>query len=247
MKDLNFLKANLIAHRGMHNIREGIPENSLKAFERAIDNNYIIELDLHILKDNSVVVFHDDNLKRMTGVDKKIKETTFDEIKNLKLQNTENNIPLFKDVLKLVNGRVPIIIEFKYDTLTGILEKNTMEILQGYNGRYVIKSFNPMSVYWLKNNYPNIIRGQLSSDFKDSKMNVIKKLILSHMVLNFITKPDFVSYDIRALPNKTVEKYRKHNLVLGWTAGDEKTFRKAQKYCDNTICENLEEIKKSQK
>lgn len=70
---LDFLKQNIIAHRGIHNINKGIPENSLLAFEKAIKNNYIIELDLHILKDRNVVVFHDDNLERMTGIKKILK------------------------------------------------------------------------------------------------------------------------------------------------------------------------------
>ena len=147
MEKLEFLKQNLIAHRGMHNIKIGIPENSLKAFEKAIECKYLIELDLHILKDGSVVVFHDDNLKRMTGIDKKIADTTYDEIKNLKLQSTNNYIPLFKEVLKLISGRVPIIIELKYDTKVGLLETETMNILKDYKGKYVVKSFNPMTVY----------------------------------------------------------------------------------------------------
>ena len=105
-KDLSFLKENLIAHRGAHNINKGIPENSINAFKEAIKNNYIIELDIHLLKDNNIVVFHDDDLKRMTGVDKKLKDTTYEEIKDLKLQNTDNYIPLFKDVLDLINGKI---------------------------------------------------------------------------------------------------------------------------------------------
>ena len=86
MKKTNFLTKTLIAHRGYHDIKIGIPENSIPAFERAIQNKYIIELDVHILKDNNIVVFHDDNLKRMTGIDKEIKLTTYNEIKNLNLE-----------------------------------------------------------------------------------------------------------------------------------------------------------------
>lgn len=241
-KNLEFLKQNLIAHRGMHNIKKGIPENSLIAFQKAIENNYIIELDLHILKDKSVVVFHDDDLNRMTGINKNIKDTTYDEIKDLKLQNTNNYIPLLKDVLNLVSGKVPIIIELKYDTKCGILENETMKILKQYRGKYVIKSFNPFSVYWLKRRYPKVIRGQLASNFTDDKMNIIKKVFLKNMIFNYITKPDFISYDIKGLPNKKIENYREKNLVLGWTIRNNADLEKAEKYCDNFICENLEEI-----
>ncbi len=241
-KNTDFLKQNLIAHRGMHNIKKEIPENSLKAFAKAIDNSYIIELDVHILKDKSVIVFHDDNLERMTGVNKKVKETTYNEIKKLKLQNTNCYIPLLEDVLNLVNGKVPIIIELKTDAKCGTLEEEMIKILKQYKGQYAVKSFNPFSIYWIKKHNPKIIRGQLASNFKNEKMNIIKKVFLKNMMLNFITKPDFLSYGIDGLPNKKVERYRKNNLVLGWTITNKSEMERASKYCDNLICENLEEL-----
>lgn len=241
-KNTDFLKQNLIAHRGMHNKRNGIPENSMLAFAKAIENSYIIELDVHILKDKSVIVFHDDNLERMTGVNKNVKETTYNEIKKIKLQSTNCYIPLLKDVLKLVNGKVPLIIELKTDVKCGSLEKETINILKTYTGQYAIKSFSPLSIYWLKKHHPKVIRGQLFSDFKGDKMNIIKKLFLKNMILNFITKPDFISYGIDGLPNARVEKYRKTNLVLGWTITNKSEIERAKKYCDNLICENLDEI-----
>lgn len=241
-KNTDFLKQNLIAHRGMHNIKYGIPENSLEAFAKAIEYLYIIELDVHILKDKSVIVFHDDNLERMTGINKKVKETTYDEIRKLKLQNTNCYIPLLKDVLELVNGKVPIIIELKTDAKCGILEEETINILKQYKGQYAIKSFNPFSIYWIKKHNPEIIRGQLSSNFNNEKMNAIKKIVLKNMILNFITKPDFISYGIDGLPNRKVKRYRKTNLVLGWTITNKSEMQKAKKYCDNLICENLEDL-----
>lgn len=242
MKDTSFLKQNLIAHRGMHNINLGIPENSTIAFKKAIANNFIIELDLHILKDNKIVVFHDDNLERMTGLNKLLKECTYEEIKNLKLKNTNNFIPLFSEVLELVNGQVPIIIELKYDTKCGILEKATMELLKEYKGLYAIKSFNPLSVYWFKKNYPEVVRGQLSSNFKNEKWNIFKKFIMKSMIFNIISKPDFISYDVKALPNKKIEKIRKNKLILGWTIRDNKAFEEKKNYCDNFICENFDKF-----
>ena len=244
-KDLSFLKENLIAHRGAHNINKGIPENSIKAFKEAIKNNYIIELDIHLLKDNNIVVFHDDDLIRMTGVDKKLKDTTYEEIKDLKLQNTDNYIPLFKDVLDLIDGKVPIIVEFKYDVKTGKLEEEAMKLLNLYKGKYVIKSFNPFSLIWFKKNYPQIIRGQLSYDFKGKKMNPIHKFFCKKMLLNIISKPDFISYGVKSLPNKKIKKYRKDILILGWTVKTKKDLEKAKKYCDNFICENFEELKEN--
>ena len=83
LRDLSFLESNLIAHRGFFDNANGIPENSMIAFERAIENSYIIELDVHLLKDGKIVVFHDDNLGRMTGVDKKIKDFRWDNMNKL--------------------------------------------------------------------------------------------------------------------------------------------------------------------
>lgn len=237
--DLSFLTSNLIAHRGYHSEKDAIPENSIPAFIKAIENNYIIELDLHVLKDGNVVVFHDDNLNRMTGIDKNIRDTTYDEIKNLKLQNTNNYIPLFKDVLNVIQSRVPIIIEFKYDVKAGILEKATMNILKDYSGEFVVKSFSPFSILWFKKYCPNIIRGFLSSNM-DSEKCVLKKCFLkSNLLLKFLDV-DFLSYNIDSLPSKNVEKFRENHIVLGWTVRNKESFDKGKKYCDNLICENFD-------
>lgn len=242
MKDLTFLKQNLIAHRGYHNAKIGIPENSLLAFDKAVENNYIIELDVHILKDNSIVVFHDDCLERMTGLRKNIKDITYDEIKKLNLGNTNYKIPLLTEVLTLIDGRVPLIIELKTDVKVGILEEELVKILEKYTGKYAVKSFSPFSVYWFKKNYPDIIRGQLSAGFEKDKMFSLKKIFLKNMKLNFLTKPDFISYSVNSLPNKVVEEFRKENLVLGWTVRNKEQFKKGMKYCDNLICENFDEL-----
>lgn len=244
-KKLDFLKQNLIAHRGMHDIKKGVPENSIEAFEKAIKNNYIIELDIHILKDNSIVVFHDDDLNRMTGVQKNLRDVTYTEIKDLKLLNTNSCIPLLTEVLNLINGKVPVIVEFKYDVKCGRLEKKAMEILKNYKGQYAIQSFNVASVLWFKKNYPEVIRGQLASKFsKEDNVNIIKRIVLQNMLFNRFTKPDFIAYGIDGLPNKRVEEYRIKKTVLGWTIRTKEDFEKAKKYCDNFICENFEEILK---
>ena len=114
-RNVNFLTKKLIAHRGWHDIKNGIPENSIIAFKKAMANNLIIELDVHVLKDGQVVVFHDENLKRMTGIDKNIREFVYEDLKKLRLNNTDEKIPLLKEVLELIDGIVPVIIELKYD------------------------------------------------------------------------------------------------------------------------------------
>ena len=110
---MSFLSTKPISHRGVHD-NDKVPENSIEAFKLAIKKGYIIELDVHLLKDNEIVVFHDDNLLRMTGVNKKIKNTTYKELQELKLLDTRYKIPKLIDVLNLVDGKVPLLIELKY-------------------------------------------------------------------------------------------------------------------------------------
>ena len=234
--DISFLKNNLIAHRGYHNKNLGIPENSMKAFIKAIYNNYIIELDVHLLKDGNVVVFHDDNLKRMTGIDKLIKNTTYDEIRDLKLLNSNEHIPLLDDVLKLVNGSVPLLIELKYDTKVGLLEEKVINILKDYKGLYAIQSFNPFSLIYLKKHSKNIPRGQLAANF--SNMNLIKKLLIKYMILNFLSKPDFISVNYKYLNNKRIQKYKNSKLILTWTIRNKENLENIKKYSDNYIMES---------
>ena len=221
MKNLDFLKDKKIAHRGLFdNVK--VPENSVEAFLNAIKNNYIIELDLHLTNDNKVVVFHDDNLKRMTVINKKIKDVNYDEIKDIKLLNTNSKIPLFADVLKLVNGRVPLIIELKTDNRIGKLENEVVKLLDNYNGLFVIKSFNPFIVNWFRIHRSNYIRGLLIN----KKLNDIMKYIYI-----FICKPDFLSCHYAILKNKIIRKYKNNNIVLGWGITNQKI--------DDDLADNL--------
>lgn len=238
MKDLKFLKETIIAHRGVHNEKD-IIENSLEAFKEAVNKNYIIELDVHFLKDGEVVVFHDDNIERMTGINKNLKDCTYDEIRNIKLLNKNKYIPKFSDVLKLVDGKVPILIELKNDNKVGLLESSLVQILKKYNGKYAVQSFNPLSIMWFKNNYPNIIRGQLVCKFKNKKMDNIKKFILKTMFFNIITNPDFISHSVDDLSYKEVNKIKKNKFILGWTVRNKERYDELIKYYDNLICEKF--------
>lgn len=236
MRDTEFLKHNLVAHRGLHNIKNGIPENSMLAFKEAIKKDYIIELDVHILKDGNVVVFHDDNLERMTGINKDIKDMNLCELEKLRLLGTNQQIPLLKDVLKNINGKVPLIIELKYDTKCGMLEKEVFNLLKNYSGKYAIKSFNPFSVRYFKLNHPEVIRGLLLTNYKN---NIIKRIFLP-IIYNFLGKPDFISCNIDLLPSNTIKRFKNSKLVLGWTVSSKKSLDVAKKYCDNYIFENID-------
>ena len=144
-----------------------------------------------------------------------------------------------EDVLNLVNGKVPLLIEIKSDRKVGETEKTLADKLRNYKGDFAIQSFNPFSVKWFRDNYPEIPRGQLSASFRKDKMFILKKLLLRNVFFNFMTKPDFVSYAIDNLPNKRVEEFRKNGgLILGWTVKKVADLDKIFKFCDSMIFEN---------
>lgn len=237
MKDISFLKENIIAHRGLYNNID-VPENSVEAIKKAVKKNYIIELDVHLLKDNTIVVFHDDNLNRMTKVNKNLKDLNYDEIKNLNLLNAKSHIPTLEEVLKTINGKVPVIVELKYDTKVGLLEKELVKQLDNYKGKYAVMSFNPLIVRWFKKNRKDYVRGLLVSN----KSKTIVEKILHNLLLLNICKPDFISCNYKMFNNKKIVKYKKNNLVLAWTIKNKKNFDKYCKYFDNLTCENMEDI-----
>lgn len=240
---MKWLVEEKIAHRGYHN-RKTIPENSMGAFKSAIDKGFGIELDIHILKDGKVVVFHDDNLKRMTGVDKDIEDCSYEEIKELNLLDTNERIPLFKDVLEVVNGNVGIMVELKNSGKAGRLEEKTYEMLKNYKGNFIVQSFNPFSVAWFKDNAPEIIRGQLSGFYKNNELSWIKKFLLRNFMFNWLSKPHFVNYDIAYLNKLPIRVLTSRNkVVFGWTARSQKEYDEALKTCVNAVFEDFDPSK----
>ncbi len=242
----SFLFTTPIAHRGLHG--DNIPENSYTAFENAIKEGYAIEIDVRFTKDKKVVIFHDDDLTRLTGVDGKLIDRTYEEISELRLNGTDEPIPLFEDFLKFLNGRVPLMVEIKnVGKVEGLVEA-THAILSNYGGEYAIQSFNPFYVKEYKKLAPKIFCGQLASRSENKKdyestpaLWKLKNLLLSRMTLNFYVKPDFVSYNINNLPYKRAEKYakKKNKLLLCWVVRNESDYEKAKGIVNNIIFENI--------
>lgn len=192
-----FLKV-LYAHRGLHDNDTDAPENSMKAFKRAVDAGYGIELDVQLSKDKIPVVFHDFTLKRVCGVEGKVADYTFAELQQFSLYHSDEKIPAFADFLKLVDGKVPLIVEYKipggHTEVCPVADK----LLRKYQGLYCIESFNPLGLLWYKRNRKEVMRGQLSDNFFKSGEKEYPKLLyfaLHHMLFNFLTKPDFIAYN----------------------------------------------------
>ena len=243
MQNANFLKEKFIAHRGYFN-NTTICENSLPAFECAIKNGYAIELDIQLTKDYEIVVFHDSTLIRMTGQKGKVSDYTFNELQELNLLNTNQKIPSLQQVLKLVNGQTPILIEIKpNDFKIGILETKLMQLLNNYNGQYAIQSFNPFIILWFKKNAPNVVRGILSAKFTknfENRPSVIKRIILKSMILNKFFTPNFIAYNVLDLPSKKIEAYKNKGItILGWTVKSQQQYEKIKDYVDNIIFQDF--------
>ena len=229
-----------IAHRGWHN--KYAPENSLEAFKLALEKNLAIEFDLQITCDKQIVVFHDSNLKRMCGIDKNINSCSYEEIKRLKLKDTNETIPLLSDVLKLVGGSVLLDIEIKNTKHIFRVVDVVSNILNNYHGSYTIKSFNPLISYVYKKKNPNISCGVLVGDLKKTKVPRFFQNILLNINYLFLYKPDFIAYNVDLINDFIIAKLKKNNIPLHlYTIDTLAKLNKVQSISDILIIDNIKE------
>lgn len=184
------------AHRGLHS--PGVPENSLAAFRAAVEHGYGAEFDVHLLRDGGLAVIHDSLLKRTTGLDGRVEELTTEQLRECRLEGTQECIPTFQEVLEVFRGKTPIIIELKPEGGNHeALCLAACAAMVGYEGVWCMESFDPRVVHWLRKNRPDIIRGQLAENSlknPKSKLPLPLKLVLSFHLENFLCRPDFIAY-----------------------------------------------------
>ena len=240
-RDTSYFKTKMYAHRGLHGA--GVPENSLTAFRLARESGYGVELDVQMTKDRKLVVFHDGNLKRMCGVDGYLRDYTYDELCEFRLAGTDEKIPLFEDVLKVLK-KTDLICEIKGDNGNKCYDlcRYTYEALRNYEGRYCIESFSPFLVQWFRKNHPEIIRGQLSCDFMhDTGMNFFERVTMTHLMVNVLSRPDFIAYkheDIGRFGYRLCRRVFRHFLVA-WTAKGDEEQKRAWGSFDSVIFEQF--------
>ncbi len=228
------------AHRGLH--ADGIPENSLAAFERAVKQGYGIELDVQLSCDGEVMVFHDYTLKRMTGESGKLSDYTADELSKMHLNGTEQTIPRLSDVLMLVDGRVPLLVELKGESGDTTLCEPLCRLLESYSGGYCIESFNPILLGKMAKLMPEIYRGILYTNLiKEKKKISIINILLTLMAANVIAKPDFVAYNENFRSSFAVgictRFYRAGKA--SWTLKTDESYRAAKDYKEIAIFEAI--------
>ncbi|MBQ9142767.1 MAG: glycerophosphodiester phosphodiesterase [Lachnospiraceae bacterium] len=195
--DIRPFQGVLYAHRGLHDNETDAPENSMAAFCKAVEAGFGIELDIQLTKDKIPVVFHDMTLKRICGEEGRICDYTYKELQKFALCKSTERIPKLEDVLDMVGGRVPLIVEFKGETTDIGLCPVADKLLREYKGVYCMESFNPLMVAWYRKNHGDIFRGQLSEKFFTKGEKSLLHFVLQHLFLNFLAKPDFIAYNCK--------------------------------------------------
>ncbi len=228
------------AHRGLHG--EGVPENSLKAFRLAAEAGYGIELDIQLSSDREVMVFHDYTLCRMTGREGKLSEFTSDELSKLSLDGTDEHIPRFREVLELVDGKVPLLVELKGEDFSTELCVRAAELLLEYDGTYCVESFNPILLGKMAKLLPMVYRGILFTNVaKDKKRTTPLNLILSYMASNVIARPNFIACNEvyrNSLAAKICTGFYKAKCFT-WTHKTRESYDKAKRNGEYAIFEDF--------
>ncbi len=187
------------AHRGFYEKDQSVPENSLRAFERAVENGYGVELDVQLTKDGQVVVFHDDTVDRETEYKGRVDSFTLEELQSMSLFGTTGEklgIPLFTDVMNVLDGKSPTIVELKSTENYPELCEKTLAILRKCKGPYCVESFDYRIVRWFKKNAPDLMRGQLTERYSAWRKSLpaVAAFGMSHLWTNIAARPHFIAY-----------------------------------------------------
>ncbi|HPF86973.1 MAG TPA: glycerophosphodiester phosphodiesterase family protein [Candidatus Limiplasma sp.] len=228
----------LYAHRGLHDGNQDVIENSMKAFRLAIEHGYGMEMDLQSTRDGLVVVFHDNNTKRVCGTDAVIDQTDYAD---LPLLPDGTPIPLFEDFLKLVDGKVPLIIELKSHTTYLHTVQTSLAMLKDYHGDYCMESFHPVIVKYLRKHAPNILRGQLSSGKISGALKPFSAFMLKNLLVNVLSRPHFIAYDFHHDHKLSLKLNRIFfkPLFVAWTIRSQEDLDAALKRYDAVIFEKF--------
>lgn len=220
------------AHRGLHG--KTAPENSLTAFSLACDNGYGIELDVRMSSDGEIFVFHDENLRRVCGINKPFSSLSRSQLSALRIYGGGERIPRLSEVLELIDGRVPILIEVKSADNARSLCKALCEMLDGYEGAFAIQSFDPRILAYFKKYRPRFARGQLVTKIAKTDgavKNPFIRFALNQMLTNVISRPDFISIDGKMINNPAflLATFVFRNKGFVWTVHSQEQYTLCQK------------------
>jgi glycerophosphoryl diester phosphodiesterase len=215
-----------IAHRGLHDCAEGRPENSLAAVAACCAANLPAELDVRLSRDGEVVVFHDRALGRLTTARGRVDDRTAAELSSLALLGTAERVPLLRDALDVVGGRVPLLIELKAVGAGAALERAVLRTLAGYRGEVAIQSFRRRSLWHLRH---------------EDVPHAVGHLTRGHLLAHAAVRPGFLGCPVRALPARGVQHRRAAGtVVLAWTVRSHEQEAWARRFADNVIFEGYQ-------
>jgi glycerophosphoryl diester phosphodiesterase len=240
---VDWLTSAPIAHRGLHDLKAGVPENSLAAFDAACRAGLPIELDVRLLGDSTVVVFHDKNLRRVASDPRRPSNLGKADLAKISLLGTTERIPTLAQTLDLVAGRVPLLIEIKNEHHhAGALEQRLYQQIKNYQGEFAVISFNPISLSWFARRHPEILRGQTASHKPVLRLDYLAPVYagLKHLAFNSLSQPHFIIYNHRGLTMRAPRRARMLGMrVLAYTVRSEAERIEALKHCDNIIFEGF--------
>lgn len=230
------------AHRGLHDIKRGLVENTLPAFAAARDAGFGMELDIRFSKDMQVVVFHDDDLLRLAGDARRVRQLTLEELKVIPLAGIDSaRIPTLREVLDLVDGKTPLLIELKSGPDNARLCQALMDMLADYRGEYIVESFNPLIVAWFRFHAPQVVRGQLVGPLRIYRptVNGLAAFFMADLLANIVSRPDFVAYDANARRffSPHFQRFLFRTPMAAWTVRDPSLAMLIQKRGEISIFE----------
>jgi glycerophosphoryl diester phosphodiesterase len=229
------------AHRGLHDLVRGVPENTLPAFEASVSAGYGIELDVQQLGDGTLVVFHDDDLKRAAGVDLALRTLSRQQLSSHALFGTSARAPLLSEVLRAVDARVPIMLEIKHRGHTTEIAQAVHREIQDYRGALAVQSFNPFVVAWFRRRGQGIPLGQLGGPLADDHLALLERAASRRLLTLVVSRPDFLNYDLRALPDRWVSCVVACTglPLLCWTIRTDSDRSKAERLRLNYVFEGI--------
>ena len=235
-----------LAHRGYHDVANHRPENSLSAFAAAIAAGYGIELDVQLTADGLAMVFHDDTLDRMTGKTGAVLDHSAVALGAIRLRNSNDLIPTLAQVLALVAGKVPVLIEIKerLDTMqdtSGRLERAVANAVKDYQGPVAVMSFNPHCMAHMARLAPNTPRGITTDDYDPQKCAPLSPEVCAHLraIPDYDrTASSFISHKASDLLRPRVADLKSIGAaVLCWTIRSPEAEAKARQIADNITFE----------
>lgn len=240
--DTGLFRKKYFAHRGLHDNAGEAPENSMAAFCKAVEVGYGIELDVQLTKDGIPVIFHDATLERMCGAKAAIEDYTYEELQQFTLGISGEHIPKFEDLLAMVNGQVPLIVEIKSEKRDVSFCVVIDRMLRAYQGEYCIESFNPLVLLWFRLHHNGIARGQLASNFRiDGGSKNLFYFFMTHLLLNIFTAPDFIAYNhqFEEEPGRRLCRWLYRNPAVAWTIRSREELEKMRGKFDVFIFEGF--------